>query len=146
MLRLRIPSPTEAHKITNFLKDHMVLFHFKNKVAIDWDKIETITRKVLEGSTNERCLFIVEEDFNIKGVIGGQVFLPLWNEDKIACELVFCIDRKSKKSAVILAKAFENWARHVGCSFVQIGLDKEERTTYLNGFVSTEQMYMKDIR
>lgn len=99
-----------------------------NKARQLWD------RKVAQP--DNYCLFVAEEDGAVIGVFAGIAFEHFFGNDKVASDLILYVDpdRRGGTAAPRLIKAYEQWARDVGCKDIQIGVStgvQVERTARL---------------
>jgi hypothetical protein len=106
-------------------------------------KVRDIIQGVITGDQDENIIICLWKENELIGAIGACIFNPLWNDEKMAAELFFF--SKNKNGALHLINAYEDWARSVGCSSLQVGMDHTKKRTF-KGFIATEQIYIKRLK
>ncbi len=110
-----------------------------NTGNFDFKKVSKVIEEVILGDRDESIILCLYKDEVLVGALGATIYSPLWNEDKIAYELFFFAPNSGM---VLLADAYEEWARKIGCSSMQLGIDHKKRRLF-RGYIATEQMYTK---
>lgn len=108
---------------------------------------------VISGNKLNAIVLVAVDDDKPIGMVAAVADSPVFSEDKIATELCWFIHkpyRKSKK-AFVLFKAYEEWAKRIGCRFIQSGFllgssQANLEEYYLRqGYKPVEMSYMKRI-
>lgn len=116
-------------------------------------KARAIIQNCIDVTKPECVLIGYVEDGDLQGVLAGQVTEVLFNEDRVATELIWWVEpayRKSEASTKLL-EAFEYWAEFRGCKYVQmVGLQNDYAKVlgrYYNrkGYINAENTFVKVI-
>lgn len=65
-------------------------------------------------------IFLLEQDGEIKGTIGGIAFKEAYSPDMLAQEFFWFVDPNSRGAGVKLYRAFEEWAKEKGCDEIRM--------------------------
>lgn len=103
-------------------------------------KVHDTLSGIITSDGKESIVLCLWKDEELVGTIAACTFHPLWNNETMAAELFFYC--KSKGGTLHLVNAYEDWARSIGCTAMQIGVDQSKRRTF-KGFIAVEQMYTK---
>ncbi len=97
------------------------------------------------------CLFLLEDEGGLVGMLVGGIASPLFSTDRVATELAWFVDPSYRDgvSAYKLLASYEKWAVDIGCTFVtMIDIDTLESLEPLytrKGYTLTEKTYVKEI-
>ena len=100
----------------------------------------------------ENIVFVLEHEDKAVGVIAASIGNSLFNKEKVAYEVIWWVDVEHRsKDSLILVKAYEEWAKECGATYIQMTLlndlkDKVLDRVYRNlGYKQAEQAYYKEI-
>lgn len=116
------------------------------KGLLDPEKIRDNIKRVLNNSVEEGVIILYDD----KGFIAGVVTEILFGLDRVATELAWWVtpSERNTKVGTDLLKAFEAWAKIIGCRFVSVNclsdLDLNDFYTKM-GFSLYEKAYLKKI-
>jgi RimJ/RimL family protein N-acetyltransferase len=119
----------------------------------DRDKVEAVIRSLVNADRTSSTVIVCESEGRVIGVIAGTATTILFNNDKVASEIMWWVEPEHRRSraGMDLLMAFEAWADYAGCEKVQmIALDNDYSraldTLYRRkNYVRTEQAYFKGI-
>lgn len=117
------------------------------------DKVERLVNELIKAPLSKSTVILAEKEGEIVGLLAGSVSEQLFNNDKIASEIMWWVEPEHRRSRISLEllNAFEYWAKAVGCtvaSMVMIETEQAEAVHKLytkRGYRTTEKAYIKDI-
>ena len=116
-------------------------------------KARSIIQNCCDKSSVDTVVIGWEDQGSLKGIIAGQVTEVLFNENRVATELIWWVEpayRKTEVSSALLG-AFEYWGEFRGCKYIQMaGLQNDyskvlDRYYRKNKYVNSENTYVKEI-
>jgi GNAT superfamily N-acetyltransferase len=119
-------------------------------VEFDLDRFVALWTHLIESGAG--VIFLLEEDGEIAGTIGGVVYPEAYSPLLIATEFFWYVRDGLRGSGLKLYRKFEDWARSRGCGQVRmIHLldsmpEKLERVYKHLGFEAAEVHYTKEIK
>lgn len=122
------------------------------KMSLDYDKTRREIEKVIVNNGAEYLALVSYEEDKAVGAIIAYTLTPVFSSDKIAIEIFWYLDPEYRKGTrgIAMMKAYEYWAKLVGCRIVQYGWlvssPESLKTIYdKTGAVLSEQVYYKEL-
>ena len=123
-----------------------------DSIGINYAKTRQMMEKfVVEGQV-EYLALISHDEGNPVGAIFAYAFTPIFSDHKVAVEVFLYLKPEYRKSqrGQDLRKAFEYWAKLVGCKHVQGAVlsnspDGMDKFWTHGGYKMTETVYMKEL-
>lgn len=120
---------------------------------MDEDKVRVLIKACTDPLIKENVVLVWEDKGKVVGLIAGQWTELIFNEDKVATELVWWVEPEYRKTEAAhqLLGAFEYWADWCGCKSIQMySLSNEysnvlERFYKKQGYKLAETSYVKDL-
>jgi GNAT superfamily N-acetyltransferase len=148
---LKLATPQDKNAIISLLLD----FHRNSNYAhfpLQWSKMDALIDVFTTDRENKVCI-LAEHMGEAVGLIAGQISESIFNDDKIASELIWWVDEKHRNSRIGLElfNAFEYWAKRSGCKHIQmvhLQTDKADRIHRLyskRGYRVAESAYLKEL-
>lgn len=118
--------------------------------GVDQRKTRALFERLIADGQNDAVVLISHDAGSPVGVLAAYAFQPLFSRSKIAIECLWFLTESNRKGSRghDMMKAYEYWARLVGCSHVQYGLltTSPERMEILyrkTGATETERIFTK---
>lgn len=123
------------------------------EITLDVQKMESIIEKILGGDKSEALILLYIVNERPVGLLVGMKTEMNLNYDKIAHELIWWVEPQYRggRAGIELFKAFEFWAKKVGCKLVQMSLVETEDAPKVQkiyskfGYKPTERAFLKEI-
>lgn len=97
------------------------------------------------------CVFLLEEEGDIVGMLVGGLSSPLFSSDIVATELAWFVERQHRdgRGSLKLFNEYEKWAKEAGSKFItMVDIDTLQSLGSLysrKGYTLTEKTYVKEI-
>jgi len=122
-------------------------------VYVDTGKLTNTVRGILEGDRAKSIILLYIVDDRIVGMLAATTSELVINYDKIAHELMWWVEPEYRggRAGIELLKAFEFWAKKIGCTKIQMSLvetedaPKVQRIYTKFGYTPVERAFLKDI-
>jgi GNAT superfamily N-acetyltransferase len=110
------------------------------------DKLEQLAKYFLTSPASERIVFLYDD----VGILGASVSPFIFGDMKVATDILWWVEptRRGDNIGTELIKAYEYWAKTVGCRIaVMVSLDERVGKFYeKNGYALYERAYMKELK
>jgi GNAT superfamily N-acetyltransferase len=124
-----------------------------NTLPLDENKRDQLIHGLMNANLSEATVIVYEANGQPIGCIAGQVSTILFNNNRVASEVMWWVDPEHRKSkaGMKLLKAFESWAVYAKCDVIHMVCLAEEHGDVLDklytrlGYKQTERHYMKEI-
>ncbi len=84
----------------------------------DMERFRALWTGLLAAGTG--VIYVLTEDGEITGTLGGVVFPEAYSAELIALEFFWFVDEKQRGQGIRLYRRFENWAREKGCAEIRM--------------------------
>lgn len=131
-------------------------FHFASPyktMRFDPAKTEKMFRDVISGNQLDGIVLLALQDDKPIGFLAGMANEPVFSRAKISMELAWWIepDCRRTRASFLIYSAYEDWARRVGCHYVQgaylPGVSPELDEFYKKrGYHRVESSYIKTLK
>jgi len=121
MQQLKLPSDEDFVHILRMGKE----FHSKSPytdMEFDEHRLRSLFDHYLNISREQVMFIIAVDDGKPFGMIIGVADQLAFTKDKVSQEIAWWVDEdyRGSKMSIMLMKAYEDWARRIGCSHVQM--------------------------
>lgn len=147
---MKVAQPDDIQKLPELLLEFFRASPFQD-YHFNQDKVFNTLQKMCIDRKNSIVLLSMDGDTPV-GIIAGQKVLPTFADDEVALELAWYLKPEYRKSrrGLELLDGFEEWAKLVGCKFVQYSILKTgeddnavEKIYKHRGFHQTEAGFQK---
>lgn len=120
-------------------------------IPVDYVKGRAMFEKFIVEGQKEALVLISHDKGKAVGVLAAYSFVPMFSNSKIAVESLWYLDPKYRgRRGVEMKKAYEYWAKLIGCEYVQYGVLSTSpeglEKMYLNdGMQFSEKVYIKKL-
>jgi len=122
-------------------------------IQLDINKLNSVVENILNGDKAKAIILLYLKNDKPIGMLAGITAEMTLNYDKLAHELIWWIEPEHRggRAAIELFKAFEFWAKKVGCKQVQMSLVETEHAPKVEkmytkfGYKPTERAFLKEI-
>lgn len=124
---------------------------FIKESGYKWDRerVEEIMNNLI--SNDESCIIVYEVDGEVVGGLLGTTAEPFLSHQKQAHEMAWFVDKdhRDNKGGIGMMKAFEEWAKDLGCTEIIMGdiVGVRDLTNLYEhkGYKMVEKLYSKEI-
>ncbi len=151
---IRTATPGDFSSLMKLVKEFKEESPYKDKF-VSQEKYEERVEFFLNPRPEEHIVFVLEIQGEVVGLIAGVVTIGehIFSEDKTAVELVWYVtpDHRSSSGSLRLIKAYEKWAKLVGCTqstmsnLVNPSMDRLTKIYNKLGYTLTEQTFTKEL-
>lgn len=150
---VRIATVEDLPALLDFAKAFHKESPYRN-LRFDYGKTWASYKQVIEAGGLNSIVLIAHEGGKPLGMVAAVCDSPVFSSDRVATELAWYIGvpyRKSRK-AFLLFQAYEEWARRVGCDYVQgaylIGEGQADLQKFYEhkGYKGVEMSYIKSLK
>lgn len=121
--------PTLRHATLNDIPELMKLARklFKGSpmeaMRIDIEKARAQLERAIISDHKDNLVLVSHDEGKIVGVIAAYAFYPIFSSERIACEILWYLEPEYRKGrrGLDMMKAYEYWAKLVGCTVAQYG-------------------------
>lgn len=121
-------------------------------IKLDVNKMESLIEGILNGDKNKAIILLYIANERPVGILVGMKTEMNLNYDSLAHELIWWVDpnHRGGRAGIELFKAFEFWAKKIGCKMVQMSLVETEDATKVQkiytkfGYKPTERAFIKE--
>lgn len=151
---LKLPTMNDLPIIVKMAKK----FHGSSpysSISFDREKIRRFAINVINGTKENEIIILGLVNNQIVGMVAGVATPTIFSNEKVAYEVGWWVDPEYRKNrvGVFLYKAYEDWAKRVGCVAVNCAYidknmnDKTHKEFFESlGYSSSEHAYIKEIR
>lgn len=114
----------------------------------DEPQVTNLINTFLTGDRNERLIIM----YGSVGMLAAMTTPMLFNSAKISTDVMWWVDPPSRgKAGPELLRAYEYWAKLVGCRYIQTALleteqsDRIEKLYTRRGYKRLERAYLKEV-
>lgn len=127
-----------------------------NDLTYSRQKVKTLIRSFTGGDIDTHIFLLAEDKLGtIFSILAGFTTEHIFTDNKIAYELIWYVDPlyRHRKDNLLIIKAYEAWAKRVGCSHCSMGNrrgvsdskeDALERYYLKNNYKIIETIYKKE--
>ena len=121
--------------------------------SFSYEKVKDLAQQIIDSDKSESIVILLHDGEQAQGFIVGLTSETPFGTDKVAVELAWWVEpeyRGTRKSLELM-KAYEAWARKVGCQIVQMGYIENSSPEKLaeiynrNGYTLQEKGFWKVI-
>lgn len=149
---LKIATWDDFFDIRDMLEEFSQNSPYKN-VTLDFNKMESLIEGILNGDKSKAIILLYMKGEKPVGLLAGIKAEMTLNYDSLAHELIWWVnpEHRGGRAGIELFKAFEFWAKKVGCKKVQMSLVETadapavEKIYSKFGYTCTEKAFLKDI-
>lgn len=149
---VRLAEPRDIPILIKFIRKFVSSSPYKT-MKFDSERLRVFFKNIIEGVNPTGIVLVALKDGNPIGCIVGAYAEPVFSSDKVSTELGWWIEpeyRKTKASLYVF-DAYEDWARRVGCSYVQSaylpGISPSlDRFYQRRGYRQVESSFLKTLR
>lgn len=149
---LRLASLDDIPKLMKFARNFWLTSPYKS-MKFDPIKGESFLRDIVAGNKMDAIILVALDEGEAIGFLVGASDEPAFSRAKIAVELGWWIepDRRGTRASFLIYKAYEDWARRIGCSHVQgaylPGVSPSLDEFYKKrGYIQVETSYLKVLK